>query len=189
MYVPHPLIFPARANAKLRQQMRGFTMIELMVALLVVAILAAIAVPTYKSYVDKSRLKAALADVVQLSLKMEQYYQKNLNYLAFPAGSNSSAYTEGTVPVDGTVNLSDKQKVFMGNWKGTQSPYFYYWIYTDTVTDGVPANPTFYYVGVFSKGPSAGNPLPANCWIQLKDTGERDASDSCGFSGAQGSKW
>ncbi|HET9108841.1 MAG TPA: prepilin-type N-terminal cleavage/methylation domain-containing protein, partial [Steroidobacteraceae bacterium] len=44
----------------------GFTLIELMIAVVVVAILMAIAVPSYESYVEKSRrtdAKTALLDL------------------------------------------------------------------------------------------------------------------------------
>ena len=58
----------------------GFTLIELMVTIVIVAILTAIALPSYQSYVKRANIKAAQTDLVSLSLVFENYYQRNLSY-------------------------------------------------------------------------------------------------------------
>lgn len=42
---------------------RGFTLIELMIAVAIIAVLAAIALPAYQNYVAKGQIIAGLADV------------------------------------------------------------------------------------------------------------------------------
>lgn len=58
----------------------GFTLIELMIVVAIVAILAAIALPSYESYLRKSRARGASADLVALSLALENRFQKSLEY-------------------------------------------------------------------------------------------------------------
>lgn len=59
---------------------RGFTLVELMVAVAVMGILSAIAYPSYASHVRQSRATDALALLAQYQLSMEQASQDNGNY-------------------------------------------------------------------------------------------------------------
>lgn len=63
---------------------RAFTLIEILVAVAIVAIIAAIALPAYSSFIYKSDVRAAQADLLSLSLKMESQYQRTLSYPILP---------------------------------------------------------------------------------------------------------
>ena len=56
---------------------RGFTLVELMIALVVASLLLAIAVPSYNQYTTRARVAAAMGDVSSLSLAIEQYRLRN----------------------------------------------------------------------------------------------------------------
>jgi type IV pilus assembly protein PilE len=62
------------------KQGRGFTLIELMITVAIVAILAAIALPAYQDQVMRSRRAAAQACLVELSQFMERHYTTHMTY-------------------------------------------------------------------------------------------------------------
>lgn len=59
---------------------RGFTLIELMVTLAVVAIIAAIAYPSFREAVSKSHRSEAVQALGDLVLKQERYRSNNATY-------------------------------------------------------------------------------------------------------------
>jgi type IV pilus assembly protein PilE len=58
----------------------GFTLIELMVALVIVAILAVVALPSYTRYVQQGDVVEATQALSQYRVTMEQYFQDNNTY-------------------------------------------------------------------------------------------------------------
>lgn len=81
----------------------GFSLIELMVVVVIIAIIAAFAIPSYQDNIRKSRRadgKSALSDA---AARMEQFYldrrsytddMSQLGYVAMPGGSKTSDSTE-----------------------------------------------------------------------------------------------
>lgn len=63
-----------------RYSQAGFTLVELMIVVVVVAILAAIALPGYQNFIKKSRAKTAGADLISLSAAVENDFQRKLKY-------------------------------------------------------------------------------------------------------------
>lgn len=67
-----------------RRRARGFTLIELMIAVAIVAILASIANASYQSFVIKSRRAAAATCLQERAHFMERYRTTNLTYVGAP---------------------------------------------------------------------------------------------------------
>lgn len=84
----------------------GFTLIELVVAMVIVAILAAVAIPAYSSYVRKARRTDAKSALLDLASLEERYFSVNNTYTSdqtqlgyggtpgasFPVGSGTTYY-------------------------------------------------------------------------------------------------
>jgi len=59
----------------------GFTLIELMVTVAIVAVLAAIALPNYTAYLARGKLAEATTNALAMKTKLEQFYQDNRTYV------------------------------------------------------------------------------------------------------------
>jgi len=59
------------------QKRNGFSLIELMVALAIVAILATIAIPSYREYVLRSHRRAAQTSMMDIANREQQYFAAN----------------------------------------------------------------------------------------------------------------
>ncbi len=71
---------------------QGFTLIELMIAVAIVAILAAVAVPQYSQYVTRGRVPDATSALATKQVLIEQFFLDNRTYAGAPA-CNSDATT------------------------------------------------------------------------------------------------
>ena len=65
---------------------RGFTLIEIMITVAIIAILAAVAIPNYNDYVRRSKLQEAFTNLAALRVNMEQYYTDNRRYSTTTGG-------------------------------------------------------------------------------------------------------
>lgn len=66
---------------------RGFTLIEVMIALVVVGLLSALAYPSYQQQVAKGRRTDAKQSLLELSQRMERYYTERGTYVGAALGA------------------------------------------------------------------------------------------------------
>lgn len=68
------------------KKMRGFTLLEIMIAMLIVGILASIAVPMYSDYVRRAHRSEMKAVMLEAELFMQRFYAVNDAYDRSRAG-------------------------------------------------------------------------------------------------------
>ena len=74
----------------------GFTLIELMVVVAVVAILASIALPSYQEQIRKSRRAQAKSDLVEYPQMAERFFTVNNTYVGFALPAAQSPREAGS---------------------------------------------------------------------------------------------
>lgn len=112
----------------LARSARGFTLIEVMITVAIVAILASIALPSYSNYVRRGKLQEAFAQMATARAKLEQYYQDYRKYgtangscLTNASLSGSTKYFTYTC----TVGATDQTYVITATGNNDLSGYVY----------------------------------------------------------------
>ena len=79
-----------------RRIFAGFTLIELLIAIVIVAILASIAIPSYRAYVLRSRREDAVSALLRISTAEEKFFLQNKTYTisTAPGGLGTGAVSD-----------------------------------------------------------------------------------------------
>jgi prepilin-type N-terminal cleavage/methylation domain-containing protein len=131
----------------LRKRLRsekGFTLIELLVVMIILAILMAVAIPSYLSFRDRANKSAAGADLRSAIPSVEAYFSDNGTYSGMTVGILQASYDQSIDPSIislGTLTATtycvqatspnDVDKIAVKNGPNSQ-------IVVGTVTSGTP---------------------------------------------------
>jgi type IV pilus assembly protein PilE len=87
------------------KRVKGFTLIEVMIVVVIIGIIAAIGYPSYQEHVRKARRADAQTSLLELSQFMERYYTSNGRYLKADNTAPDLPFTEA--PKDGGTKVYD----------------------------------------------------------------------------------
>ncbi|MFX1679674.1 type IV pilin protein [Mitsuaria sp. CC2] len=86
-----------------RADARGFTLIELMIVVAIIAVLAAVALPAYRNYVIRGQITEGIAALTTTRADMERYFQ---DFRTYASASGVAASPCATSRVVGKFTIS-----------------------------------------------------------------------------------
>ncbi len=147
----------AREATVKKHSLSGFTLIEVMIVVAIIAIISAVAIPGYQEYVMRGRLQEGLTGMMAKQVQLEMWFQDRRTYVGAPACANDTR----NVNFDFSCNGSEAAGTFTltAVGKGTLSGFQFTVDQANTRTtqpgpSGLPAGWTL--------------PVPNNCWVSRK---------------------
>lgn len=103
------------------QHNRGFTLIELMVVVMIIAILTAIALPSYRKYVMRTHRTDATKALTDLATREESYFYSNNTYTSTLSQLNASSTMAGSLFTVQVASASSTGYTLTATAQGTQA--------------------------------------------------------------------
>ncbi len=147
-----------------KQSNHGFTLIELMVVITIIAVLTTFAVPAYHDYVIRARITHAVEGLSTKATRMEQCFQDNRTYFR-AAGANPAtdpeiscavctADTSSSPHFHFSCNATANAYTLTATGQGTMAPFVYTINQANAKTTGITGG----RAGWVSHNPN-------NCWV------------------------
>lgn len=97
----------------MRKYMRGVTLMELMIVVVIIGVLTAIAYPNYRQYAARAKRNEAKAALLQIATRQEAFYLQNNTYttdmvpLGFPVSDNYLTDSDSYIVDIGAADAND----------------------------------------------------------------------------------
>lgn len=131
----------------------GFTLIEVMIVVAIIAIISAVAIPGYQEYVMRGRLQEGLTGMSAKQVQLEMWYQDRRTYVGAGACAADTRNANFDFSCNGTEAAGTFTLTAVG--KGTLNGFSFSVNEANTrLTVTVPAGWAL--------------PVPNNCWVSRK---------------------
>ena len=93
----------------MKKMMKGFTLVEIMIVVAIIAILAAVAIPNFVNYRKQSQATACVSNLKQIQSAKELYLMNHTDVPALEGlvGSDKQIKTTPVCPAGGTYTVGD----------------------------------------------------------------------------------
>ena len=138
---------------------RGFTLIEVMIVVAIVAILAAIGLPSYNDYITRSRFPEAQSALAAGRVNAEQFFQDNRTYVGMPCPASTALWTFNCN--DGAAPQTATAYTIFATGQGTMASFEF----------SIDQNNNRRTTGLKTGWGTASRADPINCWAVRKGGG------------------
>jgi len=133
----------------------GFTLIEILIVIAMMAILMAIALPSYSDYLKRGRIVDGLVPLADMGAKLEQYFQDHRTYTGACSADSIAPLPAETSHFEYTCALTETPPKVTASGKGSMSGFVF-----TLDTQGVRKT---------AETPAGWTKPTANCWSSRKD--------------------
>ena len=116
---------------QMRKYMRGVTLLELMIVVVIISILAAVAYPNYRQFAARAKRNEAKAMLLEIAAAQERYYLQNSRYgtlgeLGFddPYVSDTGTYQATVLAPNPAVNYTARATYQKPDGERTKCEWF-----------------------------------------------------------------
>lgn len=144
------------------RRQRGFTLIELMIAVVVIALLAAIGFPSYQEYIKRGKRAEGKGALMRAAQQLERFYSLNNCYPSGSANCGNAGSSAAALTAAGINAFSgDSAAASAYNLSVTTTAQAFTLTATPTFTDDKCGNLTLASTGAKGK---TGTESLQNCW-------------------------
>ena len=145
----------------MRRKDSGFTLIELMIVVVVIAIIASFAIPSYLSQVRKSRRSDATSALGDVQLRQERYRAENPTYGTLAQLNSASTTTNGYYTVSLATMSGNCPNMSTTTAESTSNSY---WLQAVAVSTSSQAKDTGCTTMLLKNECGAISKTPDTCW-------------------------